>query len=653
MKKRILMIDNEWDFLETRVERLDKEGYDVYSATTIEEAERLLHDVWVHVIIVDVRMRDHEDDKDTSGLSVAKDERFRPIPKLVLTQFPSYDYVREALGPAEHGPPAVGFLDKKEGPEVMLEAIEKALLEHVRINWDLMIRLGDLLSFPHLVSLIVSEEESQRLPDRAMELADLFRKLFYDDNQITITRLLSRGAGAVFLEVIAYEATGLGRQFVVCCGRKELVEEEKQRHALFVPQGTGLGGTEKVKSAETMRFGATAYALVGGTVEDTATIGRVYHRRPADEMLAVLDNLFNATLARWYEKGRFRERERSLNELCCEWLQVQPESLRPARLGAQVEAICRETLRAGLVEIDCSPHALIFQPSGGEPVTYPNPAGALAEGRIALGPPVLCGVSHGGVGADNVLVDREGQTWLIDFSRAGRGPLLRDFVSLETAIKLDLLDVADLHSRYELERRLVSADPLGIPITVDDPSPDIAKALAAVERVRHHAAAVVGQDGEPYFGGLLYCAIARLATYDPNARYNRRDLMPFAHALLSATLLCDALAKPAPLPAELSTQARHSIWLDEPNAAVWVEGRPVDLTPQDYNLLAYLYERAGQLCSRQAIVEEGLGEVFLVAITEETRLNSAISRLRQKIEPDPARPKYIVTVRGRGYKLTL
>jgi len=509
------------------------------------------------------------------------------------------------------------------------------------------------LSFPHLVSLIVPEEESDRLPDRAVELADLFRKLFYDDNQITITRLLSRGAGAVFLEVIAYEASGIDRQFVVCCGRTELVEEERQRHAQFAPQGTGLDSTEKVKSAETMRFGATAYALAGGTVEDTETIGRTFHRRPTDKVLAALDNLFQSTLARWYEKGRFQERDHSLNELCCEWLQLPPESLLMSRLGAQVEAICREALSAGLAKIDYSQPMLVYHPLSSESVEHLNPARVLGERRIALGPPVLCGVSHAGVSSNTVLVDREGQTWLIDFSRAGRGPLLRDFVSLETAIKFDMLDVAGLHARYEMERRLVSADPLGMPITVDGSSPDIAKALAAVERVRRHATAVIGQDRESYSGGLLYCAIARIASFEPDARYNRRDLIPFAHALLSATLLCDTLAKPASLPPELPEQARYSIWLDKSNAVAWVEGRQIKLTPQEYSLLSYVIEHAGTLCSRQAIIEEGLGDQYGEAITEESRLNSAISRLRKKIEPDPARPKYITTVRGRGYKLEL
>ena len=84
-----------------------------------------------------------------------------------------------------------------------------------------------------------------------------------------------------------------------------------------------------------------------------------------------------------------------------------------------------------------------------------------------------------------------------------------------------------------------------------------------------------------------------------------------------------------------------------------VAGRRIDLTPQEFDILAHLYKHAGQLCLRRTIVEEALGEEFKEAITEETRLNSAMSRLRQKIEPDPDHPKYFITVRGHGYKLML
>jgi DNA-binding response OmpR family regulator len=84
---------------------------------------------------------------------------------------------------------------------------------------------------------------------------------------------------------------------------------------------------------------------------------------------------------------------------------------------------------------------------------------------------------------------------------------------------------------------------------------------------------------------------------------------------------------------------------------VWVEGQSIDLTMQEFQILNYLYEHDGQLCERQAIVENALGEVYDEFDPEQSRLNSAMSRLIQKVEPDPKNRKYFTTVRGRGYKL--
>jgi DNA-binding response OmpR family regulator len=84
-----------------------------------------------------------------------------------------------------------------------------------------------------------------------------------------------------------------------------------------------------------------------------------------------------------------------------------------------------------------------------------------------------------------------------------------------------------------------------------------------------------------------------------------------------------------------------------------VEGKQIELTIQDYEILSYLYRHAGKLCDRRAIVEEALGEVYDEFDPEQSRLNSAISRLRQKIEPDARNVRYLLTVRGHGYKLNV
>jgi DNA-binding NtrC family response regulator len=131
-KPTILFADNDPDFLKTRTDFLEQEGYQVVPATDPTEARRLLERGGVDLAILDIRLRDDDDDKDTSGLTLAK-EVARTIPKVILTNFPSVDAVREALKPQLSGlSPAVDFVGKQEGPEVMIASVKRSIAVHVK-----------------------------------------------------------------------------------------------------------------------------------------------------------------------------------------------------------------------------------------------------------------------------------------------------------------------------------------------------------------------------------------------------------------------------------------------------------------------------------------------------------------------------------------
>lgn len=79
-------------------------------------------------------------------------------------------------------------------------------------------------------------------------------------------------------------------------------------------------------------------------------------------------------------------------------------------------------------------------------------------------------------------------------------------------------------------------------------------------------------------------------------------------------------------------------------------GTTVTLTTQEFKLLKYLAASAGRVVSR----EELLNEVWGYQSYPSTRtVDNHILRLRQKLEPDPAEPRYLLTMHGAGYKLVL
>jgi len=88
--------------------------------------------------------------------------------------------------------------------------------------------------------------------------------------------------------------------------------------------------------------------------------------------------------------------------------------------------------------------------------------------------------------------------------------------------------------------------------------------------------------------------------------------------------------------------------IDLEKRAVSVGGTPVQLTPHEFALLRVLARNPGKLLTHAALLREVWGRGY----GEESHyLHVYVSQLRRKLEPDPARPRYILTEPGAGYRL--
>jgi hypothetical protein len=95
----------------------------------------------------------------------------------------------------------------------------------------------------------------------------------------------------------------------------------------------------------------------------------------------------------------------------------------------------------------------------------------------------------------------------------------------------------------------------------------------------------------------------------------------------------------------------EGIWLDADAGSVWVGGREVtSLSELEHRLLQTLYGRLDKLCDKYLLVESVWGQEYIDSV-DDARIEKLVSRLRGKIELEADQPRYLVTVRGRGYKL--
>jgi hypothetical protein len=177
---------------------------------------------------------------------------------------------------------------------------------------------------------------------------------------------------------------------------------------------------------------------------------------------------------------------------------------------------------------------------------------------------------------------------------------------------------------------------------------DLRTSVALIEQIRRQAGDETGNDIAPYYAGLLAWTVGAMARYDPDAIYTRAEQMRSAHLLLGAALLARRLQEPlhhAPLEGTLRLEDDGSVWIEDHCVTT--------LTGQELALLRCFFEQSGQILDRQAIVESVFREPYSEYDKyQETRINTLVGRLRKDIEPDPRRPRYVHTVRGKGYRLT-
>jgi len=121
--------------------------------------------------------------------------------------------------------------------------------------------------------------------------------------------------------------------------------------------------------------------------------------------------------------------------------------------------------------------------------------------------------------------------------------------------------------------------------------------------------------------------------------FNARELLARVHAVLRRM-------EPARIPPpELQF---GGLTINMVQHEVRIRGRLVSLTPAEFNILAALAQEAGRALTRDELLERAFGldyEGF------DRTADVHIMRLRRKIEPDPAQPRYIVTVPAVGYRL--
>jgi len=90
-----------------------------------------------------------------------------------------------------------------------------------------------------------------------------------------------------------------------------------------------------------------------------------------------------------------------------------------------------------------------------------------------------------------------------------------------------------------------------------------------------------------------------------------------------------------------------SVEIDFARGEVRRDGKPEEVTPLELRLLTAFIRHCGRVLSRNQLIEEAWGQGTHIT---DRAVDAHIVNLRRKVEPDPAKPRYLVSVRGLGYR---
>jgi len=91
-----------------------------------------------------------------------------------------------------------------------------------------------------------------------------------------------------------------------------------------------------------------------------------------------------------------------------------------------------------------------------------------------------------------------------------------------------------------------------------------------------------------------------------------------------------------------------SLVLDVPRLQVALDGRSIDLTPTEFSILATMARSPGRVFTRSQLLDAVHGIAFE---SYERAIDAHVKNIRRKLEPEPGRPRYLLTVYGVGYRV--
>jgi DNA-binding NarL/FixJ family response regulator len=528
-----LIIDNDPIAREQYQILLTHWGYEVHVAVEqghalLAEARHTAQHYRCHLALVDMRLLDDDDKKDRSGLELIP--QLKPTESIMLSSFGDMSAVRQALLEQD----ARDFIGKEEGPQALREKLDQLAARICRrdltIDWHPGYEPLDIIHKMHEIDPETPSDEPTCVINRLYPgaFAHITLQPIIEVYRSTDVAPLER---SVVLEAHAQDQGGHWHQReIIKLAESARIETEIRHYREYVqpfllPHRIALIEGTQGPTVVLWDIGAIRYTDVA--TEDRKPLRFWYLKATSKEVVGTLSDLFDATLGPWYEMRGDQEMGQ-VYEYYLRHFSKLSERIKQHHGKAHVKI-------PGLTQPLLDPVVWVSK--------YARRSSFLSHWQA---------YTHGDLHADNVYVDQHGRTCIIDYEKSGPGYILRDFVELETDIRLRLLPLKakELELAYQLDLLLLEPDhPRQLPHWQDIPGAskraqaELRKAFDAICELRRLAYEQIHftEMQEYYWAMLMETLFSVLRNY---ADWTDRSAARLAYqrALLAAALLCERLS---------------------------------------------------------------------------------------------------------------
>ena len=529
-KGRILLADDNQAWLDELFETLQQEGYDVETASTIDEARQKLTSKLFHLLILDIRMQD-DDQSNTEGINLLREIKKSPLGKAIRVIILSAHDTRGNMR-AAFKEDAVDVINKGEfDNDEFIQKLPEIFEKHIKINLSLDITWQQGTDAAKIVQgLEIGEErirnKSLLQASIALELDDLLCRLFRDAKRVVVRPLTPGNSGTGVLSVRPVYETGAARAMVVKFGEAGKVDDEYFKYKKYAEPYIGGGrNTTTIAVANTPRLGGITYSLLGATNDKLESFGEFYYHTDEEQIKNMLHRLFKETCGAWYANPGKQDT-------------LKLSTAYPQHLNFTWEKL-HTTLADSLRSVQGKDKLTFNALNSSRKFTNPIRA---TENQDLVYLTYTC-ITHGDFNQNNILVDNDGHSWLIDFQGTEPGHILRDIVALDTEIRCKFLraDEATLTELLKMEEALCSiahfSEVKQLTTRFQTFNPALTKIYTLVAFLRELANNLTPNHDDSmdeYYTALLYYALNA-------SRFRTSSTLQREHALLSASLLADKL----------------------------------------------------------------------------------------------------------------